>query len=108
MVATFEPGERTERAYALMETMRMIVTQILVPKVGGGRQALREYLVFTDEIREKFLGMKFDDWPVELINTVRNQGMMMVKSARKAYEDGLIDVRHYNKVARGTGEELAE
>jgi defect-in-organelle-trafficking protein DotB len=108
MVATFEPGERTERAYALMETMRMIVTQILVPKVGGGRQALREYLVFTDEIREKFLGMKFDDWPVELINTVRNQGMMMVKSARKAYEDGLIDVRHYNMVARGTGEELAE
>ena len=108
MVATFEPGERTERAYALMETMRMIVTQILVPKVGGGRQALREYLVFTDEIREKFLGMRFDDWPVELIKTVREQGLMMVKSARKAYDAGLIDGRHYNMVARGTGEEVTE
>ena len=45
----------------------MIVTQILLPKIGGGRQALREYLVFTDEIRERFLGMAFEEWPVELM-----------------------------------------
>jgi defect-in-organelle-trafficking protein DotB len=106
MVAAFEPGERTERAYALMETMRMIVTQILVPKIGGGRQALREYLVFTDEIREKFLGMSFDDWPVELINAVRDHGQLMVTSARKAYDEGLIEQRQYNLVARGTGQEM--
>jgi defect-in-organelle-trafficking protein DotB len=104
MVAAFEPGERTERAYALMETMRMIVTQILVPKIGGGRQALREYLVFDDDTREKFLGMSFDEWPVELISAVREKGQMMVKSARKAYDEGLISARHYNLVARGTGE----
>lgn len=106
MVATFEPSERTERAYALMETMRMIVTQILVPKVGGGRQALREYLVFTDEIREKFLGLPFDQWPVELIKAVRTQGLPMVKSAKKALDEGLIDEMRYNMVARGTGEEI--
>ncbi len=104
MVAAFEPGERTERAYALMETMRMVVTQILVPKIGGGRQALREYLVFTDEIREKFLGMSFDEWPLELIKSVKEEGKMMVASARQAYDEGLIASRHYNLVARGTGE----
>lgn len=108
MVATFEPGERTERAYALMETMRMIVTQILVPKVGGGRQALREYLVFTDEIREKFLGMAFDQWPVALLKMVREQGLPMVKSARQMYDAGVIDAMHYNMVARGSGEEMME
>ncbi len=106
MVATFESGERTERAYALMETMRMIVTQILVPKIGGGRQALREYLVFTDEIREKFLGMSFEDWPVELLKVVRERGNAMVKSARQAYDAELIDKMHYNMVARGSGEEV--
>jgi defect-in-organelle-trafficking protein DotB len=78
----------------------------LVPKIGGGRQALREYLVFTDEIREKFLGMSFDDWPVELINAVRDHGQLMVTSARKAYDEGLIEQRQYNLVARGTGQEM--
>ncbi|TAL37251.1 MAG: ATPase, partial [Alphaproteobacteria bacterium] len=43
MVSTFEPGERNERAFSLMETIRLIVTQTLVPKIGGGRVALREY-----------------------------------------------------------------
>jgi defect in organelle trafficking protein DotB len=104
MVAAFDSGERTERAYALMETMRMIVTQILVPKVGGGRQALREYLVFTDEIREKFLGMSFETWPVELINVVKTQGKPLVKSAREAFDAGLIEAKYYNMVAKGTGE----
>lgn len=106
MVATFESGERTERAYALMETMRMIVTQILVPKIGGGRQALREYLVFTDELRERFLEISFENWPLELIKTVRAEGLPMVTSARQAYDAGLIEARFYNLVARGSGEPL--
>lgn len=106
MVAAFEAGERTERAYALMETMRMIVTQVLVPKIGGGRQALREYLVFDDEIREKFLGMNFDAWPVELIRMVKERGKPLVKDARQAFDDGLIESRYYNMIAKGTGEDL--
>jgi defect-in-organelle-trafficking protein DotB len=107
MVAAFEAGERTERAYALMETMRMIVTQILVPKIGGGRQALREYLVFTDEIREKFLNISFENWPVELIKTVREHGKPLVKDAKEYYEAGIIAAKFYNLIARGTGEDQA-
>lgn len=108
MVAAFEASERTERAYALMETMRMIVTQILVPKVGGGRQALREYLVFTDEIREKFLGMSFETWPVELMRLVKTKGKPLVKDAREKLDAGLIEPKYYNLVAKGTGEDLED
>lgn len=50
MVATFDANERSERAYALMETLRMIVTQALVPKVGGGRLGVREWMKFPDEV----------------------------------------------------------
>jgi defect-in-organelle-trafficking protein DotB len=105
MVAAFEAGERTERAYALMETMRMIVTQILVPKIGGGRQALREYLVFTDDIRERFLNISFENWPVELIKTVRKEGKPLVKDAREMYENGIIEEKYYKLIAKGTNEE---
>jgi defect-in-organelle-trafficking protein DotB len=95
MVSTFEPSERTERAFALMETIRMIVTQTLVPKIGGGRVALREYMVFTDEIREALLSSTFDRWPSELIRMVEKHGKTMEKAARDAFEAGLIERRHY-------------
>lgn len=102
MVSTFEPSERSERAYSLMETLRMIVTQTLVPKVGGGRLALREYMAFTEEIRETLLSMPFDRWPAELMGMVGRYGKTMESSARDAYEAGLIEKRFYLLYAQGT------
>ena len=102
MVATFEPNERSERAFALMETMRLIVTQTLVPKIGGGREALREYMAFTEEIRERMLGMPFDKWSAELMQMVPKYGKTMEESAKEAFDAGLIEKRHYLIYAQGT------
>lgn len=101
MVATFEPSERTERAFALMETVRLIVTQTLVPKIGGGRVALREYMAFTEEVREHMLNLPFERWVGELMEMVPKYGRLMEHSARDAYEAGLIDKRHYLVYAQG-------
>ena len=95
MIATFEPAERNERAYSLMETLRMIVTQTLVPKVGGGRVALREWLIFNEEIREKMLNLPFDRWSYELMQMVPVLGRSMEQSARKVFDEGLIEKRFY-------------
>ncbi len=102
MVSTFEPSERTERAFALMETIRMVVTQTLVPKIGGGRVALREYMPFTEEIRERLLSLTFDQWPLELMQMVPKYGKTMEKAAKDAYEAGLIEKRHYLIYKQGT------
>ena len=95
MISSFEPAERVERAYSLMETLRMIVTQTLVPRVGGGRVGLREWMVFTEEIREQMLGMNFEEWSSTLMNMVDEHGQTMETSARMAYEEGSILRRHY-------------
>ncbi len=102
MVSTFEPSERIERAFALMETMRLIVTQTLVPKIGGGRQALREYMPFTDEIREHMLGLSFEQWASELVRMVPKHGKTMEQSAKEAFEAGLIERRHYLLYMQGS------
>ncbi|MDI1228619.1 MAG: ATPase, T2SS/T4P/T4SS family [bacterium] len=102
MVSTFEPGERNERAFSLMETVRMIVTQTLVPKIGGGRVALREYMVFTEEIREILLNMTYDKWPAELMAMVEKYGKTMESQARRAFEAGLIEKRHYLVYLQGS------
>jgi defect-in-organelle-trafficking protein DotB len=102
LVSTFEPSERNERAFALMETVRLIVTQTLSPKVGGGRIALREYMEFTEQRREHLLNMPFDKWPSELPSMVEKYGRTMEKAARDAFQAGLIEKRHYLLYAAGT------
>jgi len=109
IVSVFEPGERSERAYALMETLRMIVTQALVPKVGGGRVGLREYLVFDDNIREQLLDMPIDKWTVESQRFLVRYGRTMEQSANEAFEKGLIDRYTYLFVTKGfSGSEPTE
>ncbi len=105
LVSTFDPGERTERAFALMETMRLIVTQALVPRVGGGRVAVREYMIFDDHIREHLLETPLEQWTNETQNLLEKYGRTMQKSANEAYAMEQIDRRHYLMLSKGFGEE---
>lgn len=95
MISAFDIKERSERAYALMETLRMIVTQALVPKKGGGRLGVREWMKFPDEVREKMLDMNYEDWSPELQRMIPQYGQTMNKSAAVAFESGLIERRWY-------------
>ncbi|MDD5585656.1 MAG: ATPase, T2SS/T4P/T4SS family [Alphaproteobacteria bacterium] len=100
-ISVFDPAERTERAYALMETLRMIVTQALVPKVGGGRIGLREYLVFDDNVREQLLDMPLERWTFETQRFLVRYGKTMEQSASAAFKEGLIDRRTYLLLTKG-------
>ena len=102
MVSTFETNERAERSYSLMETIRMIVTQALVPKIGGGRMGVREWMLFPDEIREKLLDMPFEEWSAEIQRRIPLYGQEMAESAKIAFENGDIDRRHYLLLASST------
>jgi len=103
MVASFEPNERSERAYALMETVRLVVTQSLVPKVGGGRVGVREWMPFTDEVRSKLMEMDFKEWPTEIARMVNHYGRSMSSSAEILFEAGTIDRRTYIMLSNATG-----
>jgi defect-in-organelle-trafficking protein DotB len=95
MLSTYDMNEREERAFAFMETLRLIVTQALVPRVGGGRCGVREWMKFPDEIREKLMDMHFTDWPNEITRMIPQYGQTMEKSASLLFEAGQIERRHY-------------
>ncbi len=103
MLSTYEMNEREERAIALMETLRLIVTQALVPRVQGGRIGVREWMRFPDEIREKLMDMHFTKWPSEIQRVVNQYGRSMQKSAEIVFEAGQIERRHYLLLASSTG-----
>lgn len=103
MLSTYDMSEREERAIALMETLRLVVTQALVPRVGGGRIGVREWMKFPDEVREKLMDMEFVKWPGEIHRIIDQYGQSMQKSAEMVFEQGHIDRRHYLLLSSSTG-----
>lgn len=103
MLSSYEMNERDERAIALMETLRLIVTQALVPRVGGGRCGVREWMKFPEDVREKLMDMHFTKWPPEIQRMVNQYGQTMQRSAEVVFEEGIIDRRHYLLLASSTG-----
>lgn len=103
MVSAFDKNERAERSYALMETLRLVVTQALVPKIDSGRVGVREWMIFPDEVREKLLDMDYEQWTNEIQRMIPFYGQTMNKSATIVFEKGLIDKRHYLLLSAGGG-----
>ena len=103
MISTYDMSEREERAVALMETLRLIVTQSLVPRIGGGRVGVREWMIFPDEVREKLMDMRFTEWPNEIQRMISQYGQTMQRSAEIVFEEGIIDRRHYLLLSSSTG-----
>jgi defect-in-organelle-trafficking protein DotB len=101
MISVFDPAERTERAFAMMETLRMVVTQALVPKVGGGRIGLREFLVFDENVRETLLDLPIEKWTSEAQRLLARYGQTMEQTATKAFKAGVIDRRSYLLLTKG-------
>lgn len=103
MISTYDMKEREERAIALMETLRLIVTQALVPRVKGGRVGVREWMRFPDELREKLMDMSFTDWPAEIQRAIPDYGQTMERSAEIIFENGVIDRRTYLLLSSASG-----
>jgi defect in organelle trafficking protein DotB len=108
MISTFPPEERYGRALDIIETMRMIVWQKLVRTVDGKRTALREYLVFTQEVRDILIST-----PVELVTAktrelLEKHGQPIERDAKNKFDQGLIDERTYNLLLRQVKREKEE
>jgi defect-in-organelle-trafficking protein DotB len=100
MISTFPPEERHGRALDIIESMRMIVWQKLVRTVDGKRTALREYLVFTQEVRDVLI-----DTPVELVTAKTREllelhGQPIERDAKRKLEQGIIEERTYQLLVR--------
>ncbi|GAA5629223.1 hypothetical protein Brsp05_04522 [Brucella sp. NBRC 12953] len=63
MVLEFPPAEQKIRASDLVTALRLVVVQHLVPGPDfRGRCVVREFLVFTDMVRDRFVSTPFEHW----------------------------------------------
>lgn len=102
LVTTFPAGERRGRTIDILETIRLCIWQKLVPTVDGKRVALREYLVFNEEIRDMLLEVDPEQVTQETRHMLRKHGQLMVTDAQKRFEEGVISERDYKIIVAGS------
>jgi defect-in-organelle-trafficking protein DotB len=99
LVGTFPAEERGGRTIDIIETLRLIICQKLVPTVDGKQTALREFLVFTEEVRDILL----DSDPNKVTSVTRRlmneRGQSMFIDAQKKFSDGIIPEREFKLIA---------
>ncbi len=99
LVVSFPPEERQGRTVDIIETIRLVVSQRLVPTVDGKRVALREYLVFDEKIRDVLLEIDPNNVTAKVREMVREFGKTIETDAKEKLEAGLITERQYHVIA---------
>lgn len=100
-VMPFPGDERLGMAIDIMETMRMVVTQTLLDRKGGGKVGCREFMVFTSEVRERMLDTPLEEWPQLARKILRNGecvGRSMFDSAKILLEQGDITEDTFRRI----------
>ena len=108
LVTTFPAEEREGRTIDIIETMRLIISQRLVPTVDGKRVALREYLVFDEKIRDVLLDTKLTHITAMVRKLLREKGRTMAVDAKEKFEAGIIEERLYRVIVEQTKREDKE
>lgn len=99
LVITFPSEERQGRTIDIIETVRVVISQRLVPTVDGKRAALREYLIFDEKIRDTLLDTDITNITHVIRQLVRDHGRTMVDDAKEKADAGVITQRQYNVIA---------
>ena len=99
MVNVFPEGEKHARAIDIVTALKMIVSQMLIPSTDGKRVALREYLVFNEDIVDKMLSAGVEQMTLVARQLVKTHGQTFLMDATDKYKQGMIDKEQYNKIA---------
>lgn len=98
LVNTFPVAERHGRTIDLFETIRLLIWQKLVPTVEGKQVALREYLVFDENIRDQLLAAPIEQITAVTRSLVKKHGQTILKDAQGYYDQGIISERSYQLI----------
>jgi defect-in-organelle-trafficking protein DotB len=101
LVGTFPQEERHGRSIDIIETLRLIIWQQLAPTVDGKRMALREYLIFDEDVRDQLLRVNPEQATAVTRRLVKERGQPMIVDAENAFKEGRISQRTFDLLAAG-------
>ncbi|OIZ99623.1 Dot/Icm secretion system ATPase DotB [Rickettsiella grylli] len=90
LVNSFPAEEAKARMIDIIETLRVIIWQQLVPSLDGKRIALREFLVFDQTLRDHLLDAKLETMSATTRRLLNDYGQPMSSDAQRKFDAGLI------------------
>lgn len=94
LILPFPPAERETIAADLLQVLNLIVTQMLLPRRGGGRVAVREFMVFTPSLRQRLSRLPAASWPQEIRSVLAREeadAQTLAAAVRRLVDRGEID-----------------
>jgi defect-in-organelle-trafficking protein DotB len=105
LVSRIDKTQQSAILFDIITTAQMVVSQTLVPRLGGGRYPLREYLVITDSLRNQFYDVKDPDRISGVVQeAVVKYGRTMESVAREAFQKKIIPESAYELIKHSSGE----
>lgn len=93
LVAVFPDKLKDKARYELIQSIKLIVAQRLIPTVDGKRTAIREYLELTHEAKEFLL--QSQNLTSAAFGAVETFGKSMMVDVESKFSEGLIDEKTY-------------
>lgn len=108
LVGEFPHSEQRGIAARLMDVVRLVVTQRLVPSTEPGRRvALREFLRFDQDLRLSLAHADIEQLQALLHHAVEERGQSLLADARMKFEQGVISAATLSLIeaewAKGAG-----
>ncbi|GAN63302.1 secretion system type II protein DotB/TraJ [Acetobacter indonesiensis NRIC 0313] len=82
--------ERDNLVSALAQSMRFCLNQRLLPRKGGGRVAIREFLTFDRDLRFKLMRTDPQSWPEFINDVLKTDGQSFARAIEARLEQDLI------------------
>lgn len=98
LVNSFPADEARGRMIDIIETIRVVIWQQLVPSLDGKRVALREFLVFDEKLRDELLDSKLENISANTRRLLKKYGQPMSLDAKRKFDAGLIAEREYKRL----------
>ncbi len=101
-VSFFADNNMASKTFEIINSLRITIGQQLLPKIGGGRVAIREIVIFNDDIRKELL--QANNGLERLIMTAKDvlikHGQSFTQDALRKYKEGQISKETFLSVAK--------
>lgn len=88
LISAFDEDSQEQAKMDILQALKMIVAQRLVPTTDGKRTAIREYLIFDQDMKDKLAASK--NMNALLFEFMEQHGKPMIKDIEQKYADGII------------------
>lgn len=103
LVGSFSKEEREGKVLDIIETLRLIVCQRLLPTVDGKQVAIREYMYFDEKIRETLLNEDLNRIVSVVRKMMKDYGTTFLEDATDKFKVGILPEKEYQTILRAAG-----